>query len=60
MNSNLDLEHPIVSVKWLHENLDSENLVILDGTINKVYDTNQNQIPSARFFDIKNKRSNLY
>jgi len=58
MNSNLNLQHPIVSVDWLHNNMEIENLVVLDGTINKVFDENQTQIPKARFFDIKNKFSN--
>ncbi len=48
---------PIVSVEWLHENLEADNLIVLDGTINKIFDTSQNQIPNARFFDIKKKFS---
>ena len=58
MNSNLNLQHPLVSVDWLYDNIETENLVVLDGTINKVFEDNQNQIPQARFFDIKNKFSN--
>lgn len=58
MNSFLNLQHPIVSLDYLHDNLDAENLVVLDGTINKVFDVNQKQIPKARFFDIKNNFSN--
>ncbi len=38
-------------------NLEAENLVVLDGTINKVFDTSQYQIPNTRLFDIKNKFS---
>ncbi|AXP82344.1 3-mercaptopyruvate sulfurtransferase [Mariniflexile rhizosphaerae] len=48
---------PVVSVSWLHNNLEAENLVVLDGTINKVFDASQSQIPNARLFDIKNKFS---
>ena len=51
----INLNEPIVSVSWLHNNLKAENLVVLDGTINKVFDASQNQIPNARLFDIKNK-----
>jgi len=58
MNSNLNLEQSLISVDYLHDNLDAENLIILDGTINKVFDGNQKQISKARFFDIKNKFSN--
>lgn len=57
MNSNISISSPAVSVKWLHNNLEASNLVILDGTINKVFDASQKQIPNARFFDIKKKFS---
>jgi thiosulfate/3-mercaptopyruvate sulfurtransferase len=60
MNSNLNLQFPIVSVDWLHDHMETKNLVVLDGTINKVFDEKQNQIPKARFFDIKNNFSNIY
>ncbi len=50
---------PVVSVSWLNENLENENLIILDGTINKSLDSSLYQIPKARFFDIKNKFSNI-
>jgi thiosulfate/3-mercaptopyruvate sulfurtransferase len=53
----ISIKEPVVSVKWLHHHLDAENLIILDGTINKVFDTSQNQIPNTRFFDIKKKFS---
>lgn len=59
MSSNVTLKSSVVSVDWLHHNLNAKNIVILDGTINKVFDTKQNQIPNARFFDIKNKFSNI-
>lgn len=55
----LILSQPIVSVSWLHENLKSESLIILDGTINKIFDANQFQIPNTCLFDIKNKFSDL-
>lgn len=51
------LAEPIVTVSWLHNNLEAENLVILDGTINKVFDASQYQIPNTRLFDIKNNFS---
>lgn len=48
---------PIVSVKWLKDNLDNKNLIILDATIPKVVgnaSTNtKKQIPNSTFFDIK-------
>lgn len=53
MNSKIDLTSPIVSIDWLHDRLGSASIVVLDGTINKVFDDSQNQIPNARFFDIK-------
>lgn len=59
MSLKINLNSPIVSVKWLHENLSAKNLVILDGTINKVFDITLEQIPNARFFDIKGKFSDV-
>jgi thiosulfate/3-mercaptopyruvate sulfurtransferase len=55
--SKISLTSPIVSVEWLHNNLKAENLVILDGTINKTSDASLTQLPNARFFDIKKKFS---
>tara|TARA_R110002049_G_scaffold308819_1_gene514235 strand:+ start:38100 stop:38915 length:816 start_codon:yes stop_codon:yes gene_type:complete len=55
--SYISIPSPIVSVTWLYEHLDAENLIVLDGTINKVFDISNNQIPKARFFDIKNSFS---
>ncbi|MFV0566806.1 MAG: sulfurtransferase [Flavobacteriaceae bacterium] len=52
----LQLNQPIVSVKWLYDNLNTENLIVLNGTMNKTENTKQ--IPNARFFDIKAKFSN--
>ncbi|MFD1162345.1 sulfurtransferase [Hwangdonia seohaensis] len=59
MDSNIYLKTPIVSAAWLHENLNAENLVVLDGTINKEFHVSQTQIPKARYFDIKNKFSDV-
>ena len=49
---------PIVTVWWLKEYLDADNLVILDCTIAKVVNNphpfaSSVQIPKARFFDLK-------
>lgn len=55
----IKFSEPIVSGLWLHNHLETDNLVILDGTINKVFDTSQFQIPNARLFDIKNKFSDV-
>lgn len=59
MNPNINIESSIVSVEWLHANLNAENLVVLDGTINKTFDASSKQIPNTRFFDIKNKFSDV-
>ncbi|MFY0714288.1 sulfurtransferase [Seonamhaeicola sp. NFXS20] len=53
----MTFSNTIVSVKWLYNNLENKNLIVLDGTINKVFDTQLPQIPKARFFDIKQKFS---
>lgn len=51
----------IVDSKWLNENIDSENLIILDATIKKVSDSNsfssEEWIPKTRYFDLKGKFS---
>jgi len=57
MSSNINLTTPIVSDEWLNKHLHADNMVVLDGTINKEFDALQQQIPSARLFDIKNKFS---
>lgn len=59
MSNNITLTSPIVSVEWLNKNLGKENLIILDGTINKVFNKTQEQILGTRFFDIKKKFSDL-
>jgi thiosulfate/3-mercaptopyruvate sulfurtransferase len=52
---------PIVSVEWLHDNINATNLIILDASIPKVSEsndiTNELCIPNAKFFDLKNKFS---
>ena len=57
MNSKISFKSPVVSVKSLHQHINSENLVVLDGTIAKTFDELLQQIPNARFFDIKQKFS---
>lgn len=63
MSSELNFTSPLVSVEWLNENLNTENLIILDASIPKVTsnasDENNQQIPSARFFDLKNRFSDV-
>lgn len=55
--SKLLIKYPVVSVEWLSNHLDAENLVILDGSIKEVAnptsDVSEVQIPNARFFDLK-------
>jgi len=57
------LNAPIVSARWLHNNLNASYLIVLDATIPKVNGTDvnktENQIPNTRFFDIKNKFSDV-
>lgn len=59
MSSNNIIKTQVVSVEWLHENRNTEHLIILDGTINKVFDASLYQIPNARLFDIKKSFSDL-
>jgi len=59
MSSKISISQPIVLVEWLYKNSNAENLVILDGTINKQFDTSQNQILKARYFDVKRKFSDV-
>ncbi len=55
--AHLSINTPLVSVEWLHSNLNSENLVILDASIKKVVGGDDSksevQIPNTRFFDLK-------
>ncbi|WP_230080293.1 sulfurtransferase [Winogradskyella marina] len=55
----LQLNTPLVSVDWLNSNQNASNLIVLDATINKVIDTDSERIPNARFFDIKQKFSDI-
>jgi thiosulfate/3-mercaptopyruvate sulfurtransferase len=53
---------PLVSVAWLHNNLENKNLIILDCTIpkvtvNTIVSEQKTQIKGAVFFDIKNRFS---
>ena len=54
----LKITSPVVSVDWLYENRDADNLIILDATIKKVGSSEASldkkvQIPNAIFFDLK-------
>jgi thiosulfate/3-mercaptopyruvate sulfurtransferase len=55
----LKINKPVVSVDWLFQNLDNENLIILDATIPKVTakkevsSDEKQQIKGAIFFDIQ-------
>ena len=54
-----NIESPLVSVEWLNNNAAVSNLIVLDATINKVIDDYSIRIPNARFFDIKQKFSDV-
>lgn len=58
MNSN-NLISSLVSVDWLKKHIDTSNLIILDATLNKSCDKDSIRIPKARFFDIKQKFSDI-
>lgn len=62
MMNTVQIETPLVSVDWLKDNLEAENLLILDASMPKVGASNSGFnseiIPNARFFDIKNNFSN--
>ena len=54
--SKVSLSEPVVSVAWLYENLEAENLIIFDTSIPKVMDAIANtatdiQLPNAQFFN---------
>ena len=61
--SEIKFTDSIVSAEWLYENLNAANLIILDASMPNVTansnQTSQSQIPSARFFDIKSKFSDI-
>ncbi|MGG6231813.1 sulfurtransferase [Tenacibaculum sp. SDUM215027] len=55
----LKVDSPIVSVDWLYDNINADNLIILDATIQKVgakadSKKKKKQIKNAVFFDLKN------
>lgn len=53
----MEFPKPIVSAEWLHKHINDENIVVLNATLPKVTQSNQEannfQIEGARFFDIK-------
>jgi len=62
----LKIGNPLVSVNWLLKHRNESNLIILDATIKKVTadnssteETEKIQIKNARFFDLKNKFSDI-
>jgi thiosulfate/3-mercaptopyruvate sulfurtransferase len=59
---SLKMNTPLVSVAWLHNNLENKNLIILDCsipkvTVNTIVSEQKTQIKGAVFFDIKNSFS---
>lgn len=58
----LHIKSSLVSVTWLSENINAENLIVLDATIPKVngsiLDNSSGYIPKSQFFDLKKKFSN--
>jgi thiosulfate/3-mercaptopyruvate sulfurtransferase len=56
----LNITEPLVSVDWLHQNIDAKNLIVIDATMRKITSENNKfqganqQIKGARFFDLKN------
>lgn len=60
--SIVNIHKPLVSVKWLNENLNATNLIILDASIKVITENISNEsakqyIPFTRFFDLKYKFS---
>lgn len=58
------ISEPIVSVEWLHSNLNAENLIVLDASIKKVGGGENDlkselQIPKSLFFDLKEAFSDV-
>ncbi len=60
MMKTIKIDGPLVEVKWLKEHLEIDDLIVFDATLPKALaeDTSggisKDQIPGARFFDIKN------
>jgi thiosulfate/3-mercaptopyruvate sulfurtransferase len=59
MSKILKIDKPLVSVNWLFQNIEATNLIVLNGTLDKVtaketvHKPDSQCIPNARFFDIK-------
>ena len=53
----MKLNQHLVSAEWLNKNLNQNELIVLDATINKVITSQSTKIKNARFFDIKLKFS---
>ncbi|WP_053991146.1 sulfurtransferase [Mangrovimonas sp. TPBH4] len=59
---SIAIPNPLVTAEWLNTHLEAPNLIVLDATIPKAVATNakgksEEQIPHARFFDLKQKFS---
>ena len=57
----LNNKSQLVSVKWLHQNIENDKLIVLDATIRKISDStsfsSEEWIPKTRYFDLKGKFS---
>ena len=62
--TSIVISKPVISVDWLHSNLDAENLIVLDASIKKVgggdnEPKSELQIPKSLFFDLKEAFSDV-
>lgn len=64
MANNIIIAEPLVSVAWLWQHFDAQNLIVLDASIPKVTEENisednmiKSQIKDARFLDLDNEFS---
>ncbi|MGB5464250.1 MAG: sulfurtransferase, partial [Aureibaculum sp.] len=64
MSENIIISEPLVSVAWLWQHFDADNLIVLDASIPKVTTENsasdntiKGQIKNARFMDLENEFS---
>jgi len=55
----LQVHKAIVSVKWLQQHLENQHLVVLNATLIDFNELAIQQIPKSRFFDIKQKFSDV-
>lgn len=55
----LHVPNAIVSATWLQDHLNNDKIVILNATLMPFKDLSENQIPNSRFFDIKQKFSDV-